>query len=243
MKQTSQLLLQLKKSLKTSGVTYKDIAFHLKMSEANVKRMFANNNMPLQRLESICNLIKLELTDLLHIIEDSQKHIKSLSLAQEQSLISDPKLLLVAVSVKNFLSYHDIIAHYQISDAECIQCLAKLDRLKIIDLLPNNRIKLLIDQNFSWISNGPIEQFFQQQIQQQFLKSRFRDDNACRLFQFGLLGDTATQIMLKKINHLAQEFSELHQQDQHLSLDKKHSMGLLLATRPWDLDVFKPLLK
>ncbi len=243
MKQTSQLIQQLKRSLKQSGKTYKAIATHLEMSEANVKRMFASENFSLKRLETICNLIQLTLTDLMQLVDESIHRINSLSLAQEEQLVSDSKLLLVAVSVKNYLSFEDIIHHYQISESECIQCLAKLDRLKIIDLLPNNRIKLLIDQNFKWIKNGPIEKFFQQQIQQQFLKSRFNDEQATRLFQFGLLGDTSSQIMLKKLRALALEFTDLHKQDQHLALDKKHSMGLLLATRPWDLDIFKPMLK
>lgn len=243
MNQTTLLIAQLKKALKTEGITYKNIAEHLSMSEANVKRMFANEQLTLQRLEVIANLAQLELTDLLKLVEESRQHITNLTAEQEQLLVSDPQLLLVAVSVKNYLSFDDIVNHYQISQSECIQCLAKLDRLNIIELLPNNRIKLLIDQNFSWLRNGPIEQFFQQQIQQQFLASKFKNEQACRLFQFGLLGDTSTQIMLKKIKALAQEFTDLHKQDQLLELNKKHSMGLFLATRPWDLDIFKPMKK
>ncbi len=243
MNQTQQIIHHLKHTLKQSGFTYKDVAAHLSMSEANIKRMFANQHITLQRIEAICHLMQLELTDLLQMLEDAKQHIQCLTKEQEQLLVSDPKLLLVAVSVKNYLSFDDIVEHYQISKSECIQCLAQLDRFKIIDLLPNNRIKLLIDQHFNWIPNGPIEQFFQQQIQQQFLASRFNADTACRLFQFGLLGDTSIWIMLKKLNDMAQEFTHLHQQDQHLPLHKKHSMGLFLATRPWDLDIFKPLIK
>lgn len=243
MNQTSSIIKTLKIFLKKAGITYKDIAAHLNMSEANIKRMFASENIALQRLEDICVLAQLELVDLFQLYEESRQRIKSLNFEQEQQLVSDSKLLLVAVSVRNYLSFDEIIKHYQISETECIQCLATLDRLKIIDLLPNNRIKLLIDSHFDWIKNGPIDQFFKQQIQQQFLNSKFNHAPACRLFQFGLLGDSATQTMLKKLQALAQEFTDLHHKDQHLPLQKKHSMGLLLATRPWDLDAFKPLLK
>ncbi|MBT4862479.1 MAG: hypothetical protein HON46_16930 [Gammaproteobacteria bacterium] len=156
--------------------------------------------------------------------------------------MSDTKLLLVAVSVRNHLSFEDIITHYQISETECIHYLAQLDHLKIIDLLPGNRIKLLINENFNWLPHGPIEIFFQQQIQNQFLKANFNKEQDCRLFQFALLGDASTQIMLNKIRGLAQEFTELHRQDLKLPLNKRYNQGLLIAMRPWDLDVFKPLM-
>jgi hypothetical protein len=38
----------------------------------------------------------------------------------------------------------DITNEYKIKEAECIQKLAQLDRLKIIELLPKNKIKLLV---------------------------------------------------------------------------------------------------
>ena len=62
------------------------------------------------------------------------------------------------------------------------------------------------------------------------------------MFQFALLGDASTQIMLNKIRGLAQEFTELHRQDLKLPLNKRYNQGLLIAMRPWDLDVFKPLM-
>ncbi len=242
MDQTKALIKTLKQVLKESAYTYADVAKQLGMSEANVKRLFATQRFTLQRLEQICELVQMELSDLFELYNESRQRISSLSLEQEKQLVSDAKLLLVAVSVRNHLSFEDIITHYQISETECIHYLAQLDRLKIIDLLPGNRIKLLIDENFNWLPHGPIEIFFQQQIQSQFLKANFNKEQDCRLFQFALLGDTSTQIMLNKIRGLAQEFTELHRQDLKLPLNKRYNQGLLIAMRPWDLDVFKPLM-
>lgn len=242
MAQITALIKTLKQELKKSRLTYSDIASRLDMSEANVKRLFATQRFTLQRLEDICQLIQLELSDLFELYEQSRQRITRLNLQQEQELVSDTKLLLVAVSVRNHLSFEDIIDHYQISETECIRYLARLDRLKIIDLLPDNRIKLLIDEHFSWIPDGPIEKFYQQQIQQQFLKSRFKKELDCRLFQFGLLGDASTRVMINKLKSLALEFTELHRQDLGLPLEKRYNLGLLMAIRPWDLDAFKPLI-
>ncbi|MCP4433143.1 MAG: helix-turn-helix transcriptional regulator [Gammaproteobacteria bacterium] len=243
MTQTTALISTLKHLLRKSRVTYADIADHLSMSEANVKRLFATQSFALPRLESICQLLQLELSDLFAIYEESRQRITGLSLQQEKELVGDASLLLVAVSVRNHLSFDDIIKNYNISETECIQNLAKLDRLKIIDLLPGNRIKLLIDENFSWLPNGPIEQFFNRQIQDQFLKSRFKEELNCRLFQFGLLGENSSRIMINKLKALSKEFTELHHQDLTLPLDRRYNLGLLMALRPWELEVFRPLIK
>jgi len=243
MAQTPALIDILKQSLKTHRLTYADIASRLEMSEANVKRMFAKKRFSLHRFEQICELMQMEMSDLFVLYEASRQRINQLTEQQEQELVSDEKLLLVAVSVRNQLSFEQIVEHYQISATECIQHLAKLDRLNIIDLLPNNRIKLRIDEYFGWLPGGPIERFFEREIQRQFLKSRFKGELEQRQFHFGLLGDTSSQIMIEKLKSLAHEFTELHKRDLHLPLHKRHNQGLMLAMRPWHLEVFDPLVK
>jgi DNA-binding Lrp family transcriptional regulator len=243
MAQTPALIDILKQSLKTHRLTYADIASRLEMSEANVKRMFAKKRFSMHRFEQICELMQMEMSDLFVLYEASRQRINQLTEQQEQELVGDEKLLLVAVSVRNQLSFEQIVEHYQISATECIQYLAKLDRLKIIDLLPDNRIKLRIDEHFSWLPGGPIERFFEREIQRQFLKSRFKGELEQRQFHFGLLGDTSSQIMIEKLESLAHEFTELHKRDLHLPLHKRHNQGLMLAMRPWHLDVFEPLVK
>lgn len=242
MTQTTALIHTLKKALRKARVTYAEIARHLDMSEANVKRLFATQSFTLHRLEAICELMQMELGDLFELHDQSRQRITHLTHEQEQEMVSDAKLLLVAVSVRNHLGFDDIIKRYNISEIECIQCLARLDRLKVIDLLPGNRIRLLVDENFSWLPDGPIERFYQQQIQQPFLKSRFSKDLECRLFKFGLLGENSSQVMIKKLQGLAQEFTELHRHDLDLPIDRRYNMGLLIAMRPWEFEMFKPLV-
>ncbi len=241
MAQTDALVDTLKQALKSHHMTYADVATKLNMSEANVKRMFSSKCFTLKRLEDVCRLIQFELSDLFQLYEESRQRITMLTKNQEKELVSDTRLLLVAVSVRNRLSFDDIINHYNISTVECIRYLAKLDKLKIIDLLPNNRIKLRIDEHFHWRANGPIERFYEKQIQSQFLKTTFNGELEERLFLFGLLGDASVQIMMNKMKLLAKEFAELHRQDAHLSLNKRHSIGFILALRPWELDIFTPL--
>ena len=241
MAQTAALIDTLKQALKSHRLTYAGVARKLGMSEANVKRMFASKRFTLERLEAVCKLMQLELSDLFQLYEESRHRITQLSEEQEDELMRDTKLLLVAVSVRNRLSFEEIVRNYRVSKTECIRALAKLDNLKIIDLLPNNRYKLRIAEDFRWLPNGPIERFYEKQIQNQFLKSDFNGELQRRQFLFGLLSDTSTQAMIDKMQALAKEFTELHRQDARLPLDKRHNIGFMLALRPWELEVFRPL--
>lgn len=240
MAQAAAVIATLKQALKAARLTYADVARGLDMSEANVKRMLASGRISLDRLEAICELIQMDLTELFQLVDASRQRITGLLEEQERELVADVKLLLVAVSVRNHLSYEEIIRHYRITETECIHCLAKLDRLHIIDLLPRNRIKLRVDENFSWLPNGPIERFFEREVQNQFLKSGFNSAGSLRVFIPGLLSERSHEAFSRKLLALGKEFTELHRQDSDLPLDKRRSIGLLLAVREWEFAAFRP---
>jgi DNA-binding Xre family transcriptional regulator len=243
MSQTDALLQTLKQTLRAERITYADIADELEMSVANVKRLFATRSFNLYRLEKICAMMHMDLVDLLRLHESKLERIRHLSEEQEQELVGDMKLLLVAVSVRNGLEFDAIIDRYQLSDHETLRCLARLDRLGIIELQPGNRFKLLIDDNFTWLPDGPIDRFYQQKIQQEFLDAGFNAEVELRQFQFGLLGENACAKMKQKLRETMREFTELHHADLALPIERRYSMGLLVAMRPWEMSAFKPLIE
>ncbi len=160
MAQTRALLTALKQVLKSRGMTYADVARGLKMSEASVKRNFAGETFTLRRLDRICELLGIEITDLGRLVEHESERLTELTRKQEAELIADPKLLLVAVHALNQWTLDEIVSTYAISQVQCIRYLAHLDRLRIIDLLPDNRIKVRVARNFSWLPDGPIQRHF-----------------------------------------------------------------------------------
>lgn len=243
MAQVSALIRTLKKALKQRNITYADVAEQLKLSEANVKRQFSAERFTLDRLEDICGLMGLELTDLVELYQSERTQIQSFTQAQEQELVDDLQLLFVAVAARNRLTFDEIMHHYALDEATCIQCLAKLDRLKLIDLLPGNRIKLRIADNFHWIPNGPIERFFEKNIQVPFLRGGFAQEMADKRFTFGLLGEASARTIIRKCEQLVQTFNDLHQQDSQLPLESRMAVGLLTATRPWQFAAFQTMKK
>ena len=134
MSQISQVNSTLKHLLRQQQITYRDIACQLDMSEANVKRIFSTQSFTLERLEQICSILQMSLSDLFALTEKQQMQVSQLTVEQENELLADPKLLLVAVCVRDAWKFDEIISYYDFDKFECIQLLARLDKLKIIDL-------------------------------------------------------------------------------------------------------------
>jgi hypothetical protein len=211
------------------------------MSEANVKRMFSLKQFSLARLEEICQAAGLSLSDLFLLVESQKKKLVHLTPEQEQELIDDTKLFLVAACVRDGWRFDEIIHHYQINQFECIQLMAKLDRLKIIQLLPDNQYKMLISQNFQWLPNGPLEKFMERNGITKFMASSFVGENSFRFYIRGTYSQTSIDIIERKLTQLKKEVALLNQEDALLPLEKRQHIGLLLAMRPWELPQFKAL--
>lgn len=241
MEQYEALINTLKIELKVRGVTYAEIAKMLSLSEANIKRLFSTRRFTLERLEQVCRVINIDLVELIRLYDESRNRITYLSRDQEKELVSDVKLLLVAVCVQHHYSLNKIISKYEINQNECIQYLAKLDRLKLIDLLPNNQFRLLINEEFHWLPNGPIEKLFKQQMQPEFLNTDFSKKDQFRIFLNAHLSQSSHDEMLRKIEKLSIEFNELNQRDMAMSHDETRNESLLIAFRPWEFSAFKNL--
>ncbi len=239
MSQTSTILTTLKQALKSQSKTYADVARALDLSEASVKRLFAEQTFSLQRLEKVCQLLDMDITDLIQQMSENRKKMVRLTITQERDIAGDVTLLLIAACVLNRWSYRDITKHYAIADTEAIRCLATLDRLQILELLPGNRIRLRVSPNFSWHPDGPIQQFFQDRVAAEYFSSRFTRDTEKLLCLNGMLSNSSNQIFQQKIQRLAREFDELNDDDAGLPISERHGTTVVLAIRQWEYGLFR----
>jgi len=239
MSQIGPLVNTLKRELKSRGVTYADVAEHLQLSQSSIKRSFSTASMTLERLEQVCQFVDLEISDLVQRMTESRQRIAMLNEEQEAEVVEDPKLLLAALSVLNNLTYEDILATYTLDEHELVQLFATLDRLKIIELLPHNRLRVIVASDFRWIPNGPIARFFRKQVQPEFMHSTFSGPGEMMLFRSGMLSRGSNAVMMKKLERLLAQFGELHEDDAGLPREERFGTSILLAMRPWELGVFK----
>ena len=232
----------LKRLLKARGITYGALAARIDMSEASVKRMFSQKNFTLQRLDQILSASGIEF-DELSAAQNAPALISQLTMAQEKEIIGDARLLVVAVSAMNHICFDDIIKYYDMNDVEVTKYLLRLDKIGFLELMPNNRVKLLIARTFGWIPNGPIQSYFRHEAAADYLDSRFDGpDEVLRLVNVMLTRQSGAAL-LERLKQVAAEFAQQHQHETRLPLEQRHAISFIVAARPWVPRAFKTLLR
>jgi hypothetical protein len=228
MSHSSLMIDALKRQLKARTVTYAELGRRIGLSEPSVKRMFAQRSFTLELVQAAT---------------DAPQLIAQLTYAQEEEIIGDTKLLVVAVAALNLIPLEEIVTVYRISEAETVKYLLRLDRIGFLTLLPNNRVKLLVARTFSWIPNGPIQAWFRREASGDYLDTRFAGSHELMRLVSVMLSPRSTRALLERLKQVADEFSQQHQDDARLPYDQRHSITFLLAARPWMPEAFKALMR
>lgn len=238
---STALIEALKQALKAKGVTYAGVARALGLSETSVKRMFSRKDFTLKRLDRVLDLAGVELAELARPQPRPDRLISRLTPEQERTIVSDRKLMLVALCAMNHFTLEKIVRTYTLSETECIRLLVRMDRLGIIRLLPGNRIRLLLSRTFSWLPDGPMQQYFKAQAQNDYFRSRFDGSDELMLFVNGRLSKSSREAMLARLRRVAADFTESHNEDMRRRVEERSGMSMLLAIRPWELSAFGEL--
>ncbi|PJJ96163.1 transcriptional regulator [Lysobacteraceae bacterium NML03-0222] len=238
-----ELIDALKRSLKAQGITYKDLAQRIGISEAAIKRMFSVKSIQLHRIEQICDVLGLGLSELAATADRARQPMSELNEAQEQALVDDPALLLVMFLVLNRWRFEDMQCYFSFSEPEWVCLLARLDRLGIIEMLPGNRGRPLTARNFRWRCNGPMEQHFRRQLLGEYFAEAFTGEQDALYLLAGELSHEGVQLMREHLQALAREFDALLLRDATLPTQQKTGICLVLAQKPWMFPSFAPYLR
>ncbi|MBT8080549.1 MAG: helix-turn-helix transcriptional regulator [Gammaproteobacteria bacterium] len=235
MSQTADLLKALKKCLRAKGLTYRDVAEALQLSEASVKRIFSEQTFSVSRLEDVCRFLDMSIYDLARLARQGiDDDLTRLSMEQEQGLADDPLVLTYFYLLLTGRTPEKIAQEFGLDERQQTTMLVRLSRLKLVELYPNNRGRLLTGRRIDWRQNGPIRKMYQKQVQQAFLQSQFEKSDEVFRFETGELSDASVKIILKKIERLCLEFDEFAELDVSTPEKQKRAMGLLIGFRPWN---------
>ncbi len=238
MNQTLAIVGELKRALRESQVTYRQVGVHLGVSEASVKRLFSNQRFSLERVEDILNMLGLRFSDLVDRIERRNEAITQLTPEQETALVADSVLLVIAFLLLNRWSVSDILAVYDFTEAQVQSALLTLNRLNMIELLPFNKVRLLTARNFKWREDGPVQRFFAEKIQSEFFDVRFDAPGEELRFLGGTLTPESLQQMADSFDRLAAEFDSLAEKDSKRPFSERYGCSAVLALRPMEYSMF-----
>lgn len=238
----SAVLVQaLRTELRRRNITYRELAARLGVSEPTIKRNLGRGGFTLQRLDEICEVLGLDLEDLLHNRTGPGHAISELSHKQEAALVADPKLLLTSYLILNNWRFGEIMATFRIEENELVSLLLELDRLEIIHYRPPHRIHKRTARNFSWRKDGPVHRYFMSRVLPEFFGERFDGTGDA----FHVMGATLTEgsraRMRAAISRLVEEFEQLARMDARLSLDVRDSCCAIIGFRRWEFSEFTHL--
>lgn len=241
MAQSASLVEVLKRELKSRGITYAKVATHLDLSEASVKRLFSRKDLSLKRIDGICELANIEFSMLAETLAREESRISELTLPQEQEIVGNIKLFLVAVLALNHVAFDEMLGTYQLTKPELIRLLTRLDRLKFLKLMPNNRIRLQVSPTFAWRPDGPIQRFFKDRAAKEYFRARFDGEDEILFLINGILSKPSRVAMIGRLRRLAREFSEVASEDVRLPIPDRRSISMVVAFRHWDMEAFAAL--
>ena len=238
MSTTADLVIALKKELKAAQMTYADLAQALGMAESSVKRMLAKGDMPLSRIDAICRALRLDFADLARRVADSQPLLKELTQSQEQAVVADKKLLLMAICVLSQWTLEQVTTTYRLTEAEGVMYLAQLDRIGIIELRPLNRYRLKLAKTFRWRPHGPVMHYFREHALLDYFAGSFDQPGEGVLLVHGAISRSLAPAFWERMQRVAHDFAQQHLADQRMAEREREGYTVLLAMRSWEFEVF-----
>ena len=243
MSTTQDLVTALKAELRRAGITYARLAGELGLAESSVKRIFAKGDMPLSRIDEVLAVLRMDFTELARQVVQAAPERSALTLAQEQAVVADPKLLLVAICAQSLWTLEQITDTYALSKPQAVACLLALDKLGFIELRPHNRYRLKIDKTFRWRPDGPVMQFFRQHAVADYYSGGFDGPGELLMLVHGHIGKAQALVFNDRLQRLAQDFSQQHLADQRLPASDKCAYTVVLGMRSWLFAPFRNLLR
>jgi transcriptional regulator with XRE-family HTH domain len=239
MSDSRSLLRNLKARLKADGMTYRELARRLGLSEPTVKRDLSRGGFSLIRLDRICEAVGITLEELVR--PKPTAALTELSAEQERALVGRPKLLMVTYLAANDWKFGEIVATFQISESELIDILLRLEKLGIAEFRPPNRLRKLTARNFSWRKDGPVHEYFRNRVVPEFFGGRFDQRGDELRFIGGLLSQDSLVRFKAGVDRLAAEFEELAHNDAKLPLAQRDSCSAIFGVRSWEFSEFAKL--
>lgn len=232
----------LKLHLKSRGMTYADVAHALALSEATVKRIFSTRDCTLERFAQLCELVQVDIGDLARAAPRTGRLLNQLTWKQEEELTGDERLFLVAVSALNQMTVEDMVATYRMERAECLALLLRLEHLGVLEVHPNDRIRLCISRTFAWIPNGPIMRHVAALATDYFDHPFTAPGETMRIVNVRV-SKAASVALVARLEQIAREYAEQHAADATLPLDERPVLSVCLAVRHWEPAMFRSMLR
>jgi len=235
----SLLLVELKRLLKDRNIRYCDIAEQLNLSETTIKRKLTGHGLSVSMLESVCSMAGVRLIDLAELAaRRSDSKIHSLSTAQEQGLADAPFTAFIFLLLRYDWTPRQIQQEFELNDADIFLHLRRLEKLRLLDLFPGNRVRLLTVRHPEWIPGGPLRRAVDDTMRRHFEAMDFHDPQSVWQLETVKLSRGSIDQLRQMMASLSQRMRELATDDRSLPDGQTEWYSMLCMARLTDPRIF-----
>lgn len=229
-KEVERVLSTIKGLLRSSGLTYADVARKLEVSEPTVKRMMSGETeMTVTKLAQLCRLLNVDLFELMKLARfGSPQTVPLLTPEQERVLSEDDDLFSLFYLLTLGFSYDVIRRNYTWTEPQLEKLLLALEKVGIAQKV-DKKIKMLIPRKSRWSHGGPLHRKYMIQMTQDFSRNLYEAPSGSRFF-FNYPLSPKSQIQVEeKIATLVQEIERLSEIE-IMSTDEKDRSCMCIFT-------------
>ncbi|OQW50847.1 MAG: hypothetical protein A4S09_11005 [Proteobacteria bacterium SG_bin7] len=159
-----------KQKMKSQGLTYRELAGRLQMSESGVKKIFAAKDISVLRLNSICQAIGIRFSDLIHSIESRDVVEVSFTQEQENFFVKNMEYFYFYWKlVYERKAVEEIAEEFSLSLKTINGYLKKLNSLGLVRFTSTGVLRIPPVQSVYWVGKGPLVEKIYQNFSQQMM--------------------------------------------------------------------------
>ena len=151
----------LKRTLRAKGITYRQLAERMGLSEPTVKRIFHERNCKLDRLMEICAVSGVELENVLGSMNRGPGPASRIAVETERKLARRPSLLFTFIMLGEKFAPEAIMRAQGLSEASMFLYLRDLEDLGLVALGSGLTARVLVETPIQWDFEGPLQPLFE----------------------------------------------------------------------------------
>ena len=211
-----ELFELLKTVLKARRMTYADLAEILELSEPTIKRVFAERDCKLSRMNEICAALGLTLDDLVAEANRIEVQPTRLTDHQEARLAEDRPAFNLFLLLLDGMTIDAIQEQYQLENPRVFILGMRLEKIGLAEVMPGNRIRLTVQSPVEFRRDGPLHQALVA-LNMTFLRSTYLaqdTEHSAYLTQTRRMTQKTAQHILARFRDIQIELSNLARRDQ-----------------------------
>ncbi len=212
----AELFELLKSVLKARRMTYAALAELLRLSEPTIKRIFAERDCKLSRMNEICAALGLTLDDL--VAEANRVDVRPTQLTdrQEAQLAEDRPAFNLFLLLLDGMTIDAIQEQYQLEKQRIFKLGMTLEKIGLAEVMPGNRIRLTVQSPVEFRRDGPLHRALVN-LNMAFLRSTYLaqdTEHSAYLTQTRRMTQKTAHHILARLRDVQIELSNLARRDQ-----------------------------